>query len=128
MSNTISIGDDVRVLLTVTRRVPLMKQELLTILDHMSLPMFCFLWGSCCSIFSFLCSVLYIIVIVVVLVFSDHCIVDHSSIYGFWLSPWYLQALRKHGNTIIWINDIKILSRYFGRLVYIGYSRKLIKT
>jgi len=36
-----------------------MKQELLTIPEHLSsLP---FLWGSCCSIFSFLCSVLWTI-------------------------------------------------------------------
>jgi len=38
----------------------LMEQELLTIPEHLSsLP---FLWGSCCSIFSFLCSVLRTIV------------------------------------------------------------------
>jgi hypothetical protein len=43
--------------------------------------------GSCCSIFSFLCNVLYIHVYP----FSfGHCNVPHSSIYSFWL-PFYLQ-------------------------------------
>jgi len=41
-----------------TRLVPLVEQELLTLMKPLGLPRF--LWGSyaCCSIFSVLCSVL----------------------------------------------------------------------
>jgi hypothetical protein len=46
-----------------------------------------FKWEICCSIFSFQCSVLQIIVCP----FSfGHCIV-YRSIYGFWLPLWYLR-------------------------------------
>jgi len=49
--------------------------------------------GSFYSIFSFLCSVLYIIVCH----FSfGHCFVCPSSIYWFWLPLWYLQTLLIH--------------------------------
>ena len=59
------------------RRMSLVEQELLTLPDHPSVPplcfvlcfvcLFCFLlfffwWGPCCSIFSFLCSILWIVV------------------------------------------------------------------
>jgi hypothetical protein len=47
-----------------------------------------FKWGSRCSIFSFLCNALWI----VVCPFSfGHCVVC-PSIYGFWLLRWYLQS------------------------------------
>ena len=42
----------------VTRRVPLAEQKLLTLSEHMCSPS---QWGSCYTIFSFLCSVLQII-------------------------------------------------------------------
>ena len=47
----------------LTRRVPLMEQELLTLPGHTSSPPV-FMWGSCCSISNCLCSVF--------------CFVDHS--------------------------------------------------
>jgi hypothetical protein len=43
--------------LTVTRRVTIVGQELLTLPEHLRPPPG-FLWGSCCPIVSFLCSVL----------------------------------------------------------------------
>ena len=49
-----------------------------------------FWWGSCCSIFSLLCST----VTVIICPFSlGHCIVGPSSLYGFWLPLWYLFLL-----------------------------------
>jgi hypothetical protein len=75
----------------LTRRVPQVKQELLTLPEHLSSPPFfsgirvtrslvlyvCFVdcWLSFCP-FSF-----------------GHCVVCSSSIYGFWLSLWYRQTL-----------------------------------
>ena len=44
--------------------------------------------GSCYSIFSFMWYVLYIVVCT-----FGHCAVCLSSIYGIWLSLWYLQTL-----------------------------------
>ena len=49
-----------------------------------------FLWGSC-SIFSFLCSVLKIIVHSICPFSFGHCIFCPSLIYGFWLLHLYLQ-------------------------------------
>ena len=54
---------------------PLVKQELLTFPKHLTSSAV-FLWRSCCSIFTFLCNVLYIVL---------------PLIYGFWLLLWYLQ-------------------------------------
>ena len=57
-------------------------------------------WGSCCPIYKFLYSVLYIIVCLLFFVFwplfvccplsFDHCFVCPYLIYGFWLPLWYL--------------------------------------
>ena len=63
----------------VTRWVPRVKQELLTLKE----------WGSCCSICIFLCNVL---LIVFCPLSFGHCIVCRSSIYGFWLCLGYLQT------------------------------------
>ena len=49
-----------------------------------------FQWGSCYSIFSFMCKVLQIAVCP-----FGHCVVRSSSIYGFGLPNWYLQTLLK---------------------------------
>ena len=43
--------------------------------------------GSCYSIFSFICNVLYI----VVYPFSFAIVLSPSPIYGFWIPLWYLQ-------------------------------------
>jgi len=87
----------------LTRRVPLVEQELITLPEHMnSTPDFsgvrvtrslvlcvCFVdrWLSSCT-FSF-----------------GHCVVCSSSIYGFWLLLWYLQTLlipETHRANCIW--------------------------
>ena len=55
-------------------------------------------WGSCYSIFSFICMLSFC-------TFSfGHCVVCSSSIYGFWLPLWYLQTLL----TTIWIQSIQL--------------------
>ena len=51
-------------ILTVTRRMPLVEQELLTIPEFTH----SLLWGSCCSILSFLCNVWQITVVLFLLV------------------------------------------------------------
>jgi hypothetical protein len=69
--------------LTVTRRMPFVEQELLTLPKHM--------WGSCCSIFSFLCSVLYVIVCPFVLFLFGHSIVSFD--LRLLITLWYLLAI-----------------------------------
>jgi hypothetical protein len=64
----------------VTRRLPLVEQELHTIPQHTS-SLSVFLWGSRSSIFSFLCSVLQIIVCSFFLFSFDQCIVCPSPMY-----------------------------------------------
>jgi len=72
----------------VTQPVPLLEQELLTLLQHLSSPLY-FLWGLRYSILSFMCNVFWI----VICPFSfGHCVVFHSSVYRFWLPLWYLQT------------------------------------
>ena len=70
----------------LTRRVPLVQHELLSIQEHLrsppdfswSLPLYVCFVDRCLSFCTF--SV-------------DHCVVCSSSIYGFWLPRWYLQTL-----------------------------------
>jgi hypothetical protein len=83
--------------------MPLVKQELFTLPEHINSPLF--YRGWCWSIFNFLCSVLWIvgcpfgnfhlaIVLSVDLCLSFvncHCVVCPSSTYGFWLLFWYLK-------------------------------------
>ena len=78
----------------LTRRVSLVEQQLLTLPDNLSShPVFsevrvtrslvlcvCFV-DRCLSFCTF---------------YFDHCVVCSSSIYGFWLSLWYLQTLLSH--------------------------------
>jgi hypothetical protein len=52
-----------------------------------------FSWGSCYSIFSFMCMFCRSL-FVLLYFFFGHCVVC-SSIYGFWLPLWYLQTLLK---------------------------------
>ena len=53
----------------------------------------CFVqWIYCCSIFSFLFSILSTIVCLFFLPFFGHCIFSPSSNYGFWLPLWYFQT------------------------------------
>jgi hypothetical protein len=75
----------------LTRRVPLVEQELLTLPEHMSSP----------PVFSGVrvtrSLVLYVCFVDRCLSFCTfsfgHCVVCSSSIYGFWLPLWYLQTL-----------------------------------
>ena len=76
-----------------------MEQELSILIAHSR-----FLWGLCCLIFSFLCSVLQIIVPrFVFMLLLRYYIVKPSSIYGFCLPIWYLQPFlwveTKHNDT-----------------------------
>jgi hypothetical protein len=75
----------------LTRRVPLVEQELPTLPEHMSTP----------PVFSGVrvtrSLVLYVCFVNCCLSFCtfsfDNCVVCSSSIYGFWLPLWYLQTL-----------------------------------
>jgi hypothetical protein len=67
------------------RRVSNVAPVLLTIAGHPSSPPV-FLWGLCCSIFKFLCSVLMVIICSSVCSFG-RCAVSLSSSHGFWLPP-----------------------------------------
>ena len=75
----------------LTRRVPLVQQELLTLSEHLSSP----------PVFSGVrvtrSLVLYVCFVDRCLSFCTfsfgHCVVYSSSIYGFWLPLWYLQTL-----------------------------------
>ena len=71
------------------------------------------MWGSCYSIFSFICMFCWLLfvllyfffwplcclfffdirILIAPLVSFGHCVVCSSSIYGFWLPLWYLQTL-----------------------------------
>jgi hypothetical protein len=97
----------------LTRRVPLVEQELLTLPEHLSSPSVFSAWGSCYSIFSFICMFcrsLFVLlcfffwplcclffsnirILITPLVSFGHCAVCSSSIYGFWLPLWYLLAI-----------------------------------
>jgi hypothetical protein len=77
----------------LTRRVPLVEQELLILPEHLSSP----------PVFSGVrvtrSLVLYVCFVDRCLSFCTfsfgHCVVCSSSIYGFWLPLWYLQTLLK---------------------------------
>jgi hypothetical protein len=73
----------------LTRRVPLVEQELLTLPGYLSLP-------------STFCGVLFTRSLVLCVCFVDrcfctfsfgHCVICSSSIYRFWVPLWYLQTL-----------------------------------
>jgi hypothetical protein len=68
-----------------------------------------FLWGLCCSIFKFLCSVLMVIICSSVCSFG-RCAVSLSSIHGFWLPPF----------SIFWLPPLSIF--WLSPLVSSGYS------
>ena len=78
----------------LTRRVPLVEQELLTFPEHLSSP----------PVFSGVrvnrSLILYICFVDRCLSFSTfsfvHCAICSFSIYGFWLLLWYLQTLLRH--------------------------------
>jgi hypothetical protein len=84
---------------SVKRQVPHVEQEVLILQDHMtSSPVFIGVRVDWSLVFYVLfCRSLF------VLLSFDHCIVCTSSIYGFWLSLWYLQAiLCMYFETFVW--------------------------
>ena len=90
----------------LTRRVPLVEQELLTLLEHLSAP----------TVFSGVrvtrSLVLYVCFVDRCLSFCTfsfgHCVVCSSSIYGFWLPLWYLQTL------LVYVSELYMLDCSFG--------------
>jgi hypothetical protein len=72
-------------------RVPLVEQELLTLPEHLSSPLVFSEVRVTRSLVLYVCFVDHCLS---VCTFSfGHCVVCSSSIYGFWLPLWYLQAL-----------------------------------
>jgi len=73
----------------LTRWVPHVEQELLTLPEHLSSPP---VFSSVCVARSLVFCVVFCISLFVLLSFIsfDLCIVCPSSIYGFWLPLWYL--------------------------------------
>jgi hypothetical protein len=70
----------------LTRRVPLVEQELLTLPEHLSSPPV----RVTRSLFVYVC---FVDRCLTFCIFSfGHCVVCSSSIYGFWLRLWYLQT------------------------------------
>jgi len=78
----------------LTRRVPLVEQELLTLPDHLSSP----------PVFSGVCDTRSLVLYVHFVCFVDrclsfctfsfgHCVVCSTSICGFWLPLWYLPTI-----------------------------------
>jgi hypothetical protein len=80
-----------------------------------------FQWGSCYSIFSFMCMFCRSLFVLLYLFFC-HCIVYSSSIYGFWFPIWYLQTLLATCECYICYTIILWL---FGRFKYLQILKKL---
>ena len=109
------------------RRVSNVAPVLLTIAGHPSSPPV-FLWGLCCSIFKFLCSVLMVIICSSVCSFG-RCAVSLSSSHGFWLPPFSIFWLPPL--SIFWLPPFSILwlpLQYLlvAPLVYSGYSLQYV--
>jgi hypothetical protein len=75
----------------LTRRVPLVKQELCTLPEHLSSPLV--FSGVLVTRFLVLCAFFLDRCLSFCPFSFDHCVVCTSSIYGFWLPLWYLQTL-----------------------------------
>jgi hypothetical protein len=85
----------------LTRQVPLVEQDLLTLLEHLSLPP---VFSGVCVIRSLVLCVCFVDRCLSFCPFSfDHCVVC-PSIYGFWLPLWYLQTLLKPV-TFLWLSQ-----------------------
>jgi hypothetical protein len=77
----------------LTRLVPLVEQELLTLPEHLSSPP---VFSGVRVTRSFVLYVCFVDRCLSFCTFSfGHCVVCSSSIYGFWLPLWYLQTLLK---------------------------------
>jgi hypothetical protein len=89
----------------VILRAPLMEQELLTLPEHMSSPLF---FSGVRVTRSLVLCVMFVDRCFSFCPFSfGHCVVC-PSIYGFWLPPWYLQTLFLISlvNTLLHLSDI----------------------
>ena len=84
----ITRGDEVT---RLTRRVPLVQQELLTLPEYLSSPRF--YWGSCYSIFSFMCMFSRSLFVLLYLFFWPLCCLLFFDIRILITSLWYLQTL-----------------------------------
>jgi hypothetical protein len=74
----------------LTRRVPLVEQELLTLPEHLSSPLF--LVGFVLLDLSFMCMFCRSLFVLLYFLFWPLCCLFFD-IYGFWLHLWYLQTL-----------------------------------
>ena len=85
----------------LTRRLPLVEQELLTLPEHLSLPP---VLGGAHVTRSLVLYVCFVDRCLSFCTFSfGHCVVCSSSIYGFWLPLWYLLTLHSLHNSKICI-------------------------
>jgi hypothetical protein len=90
----------------ITRRVPLVEQELLTLPDHLSSPPI--LSGARVT-WSLVLYVYFVYRCLSFCVFSfGHCVGCSSSIDGFWLPLWYLQTLLHIGKYLIFVRFLEI--------------------
>jgi len=74
----------------LTRYVPLVEQELLTLPEHLSSPPVC---SGVRSLVLYVCLVDHCLSLCPIS--FGHCVVCSSSIYGFWLPLWYLKLFLK---------------------------------
>ena len=87
---TDSIFKQARFVTRLTRRVPLVEQEMLTLPEHLSSPP---VFSGVSVTRSLVLYVCFVDSCLSFCTFSfDHCIVCSSSIYEFWLLLWYLQT------------------------------------
>jgi hypothetical protein len=75
----------------LTQQVSLEEQELLTLPEHLSSPLF--FSGVRVTWSIVLCAMFCRSLFVFLSFFFNNCVVCPSSIYGFWLPLWYLQTL-----------------------------------
>jgi hypothetical protein len=76
----------------LTRRVPLVEQERLTLPEHMSSPPVVSGVRVTRSLVLYVC---FVDRCLFFCTFFGHCVVCSSAIHGFWLPLWYLQTLPK---------------------------------
>jgi len=82
----------------LTRWLPLVEQELLTLPEHLSSPP---IFSGVRVTRSLVLCVYFVDRCLSFCPFSfGHCVVCSSSIYGFWLPLWYLQTLLIGSNTV----------------------------
>jgi hypothetical protein len=105
----------------LTRRVPLVEQELPTPPEHLSLPPF--LWGSCYSFFSFMCMVCRSLFVFLYLFFLPLWMYTAYTFLNppFFLLKWLHQASREWTVMYMWAGGIDLCY-----LTYKYYSQFLL--